>query len=132
MKPKRTEAELNAAKTKLLVIMSQHVGAAKVIGMGELYEAVFEQPYGHRINGTRDLRKLVTDLRHDGVPICSVTSHSSPGYYLAAAGSELDDYTSRDKRRALKILAKVAKIRDLSMPELLGQMALELAPRVQG
>jgi hypothetical protein len=129
MKEKRTAAELERLKTRTLVILSRHAGACKIIGMGELYEEVFEQTYRHRINDTRQLRIMITGLRRDGVPIVSVPSRNGGGYYLAAAGSELEDYLSKQKRRALGILACVARIKNKSLPELLGQMALNLQPR---
>ena len=78
---KMTEQEKQFRKTRILMIMSGHVGQGKRIGMGELYERVFEETYDHRINDTRNLRKLITELRRDGVAICSVAAKSGGGYY---------------------------------------------------
>jgi hypothetical protein len=44
---------------------------------------------------------------------------------LAASGSELEAYLDRQRRRALKILAKEARIRRMELPALLGQLALD-------
>ena len=123
---KMTEQEIQFRKTRILMIMSGHVGQGRKIGMGELYEQVFEETYDHRINDTRRLRKLITELRRDGVAICSVAARSGGGYWLASAGSELAGYCASLRNRALKILGMEARIRKISMSEMMGQMALEL------
>lgn len=122
-KQKMTEDE---AALRLMEILSRHVGEEKAIDMGELYERVYEEPYSHKINHTRTLRKLVTKLRHKGVPIGSVSKRNAGGYYLVRAGSELDAYCSRLRRRALNALVMEAKLRRMAMPELLGQIQLNL------
>jgi len=113
-------------RARLLTELSRHVGEINAIGMAELFETVFGESWRNRINDTRKLRSLVTLLRREGVPICSVSSRSGGGYYLAAAGSELRGYTERDKRRALGILYRVSLIEKISLPELLGQMRLRM------
>jgi len=123
---KMTEQEIQMRKTRILMIMSGHVGQGKRIGMGELYERVFEETYDHRINDTRRLRKLITELRRDGVAICSVASKNGGGYWLASAGSELEIYCKNLRTRAIKILGMESKIRKITMSEMMGQMALEL------
>ncbi|MCD4761032.1 hypothetical protein K8R42_03995 [bacterium] len=123
---KMTEQEIQMRKTRILMIMSGHVGQGKRIGMGELYERVFEETYDHRINDTRRLRKLITELRRDGVAICSVASKNGGGYWLASAGSELETYCKNLRIRAIKILGMESRIRKISMSEMMGQMALEL------
>ena len=112
------------AKGTVLKILSRHVGANRKIGMGELYYAVFGEAWSNRINDTRALRKLITELRNEGVPICSVADSTGGGYYLASAGSELSSYCERLRTQALRKLAMEAKIRRITLPELLGQMTL--------
>jgi len=120
----KKERELLRAerKAKLLAILANHVGRQNAIGMGELYQAVFGKPWGNRINDTSDLRELIRKLRRDGTPICS----SQEGYYLASGGSELEEFCEHFRQRALKSLAVVARIRKIELPELLGQLKLEL------
>jgi hypothetical protein len=125
-KKKLTEQEKQFRKTRILMIMSGHVGQGKSIGMGELYEQVFDETYEHRINDTRNLRKLITELRRDGVAICSVAAPSGGGYWLASAGSELETYCKNLRIRAIKILGLESRIRKMTLPELAGQLALEL------
>ena len=85
-----------------------------------------EKSWHNRINDTRRLRTLITKMRREGVAICSVSTQNGGGYYMAAAGSELKNYTRRDKYRALRILARVAQIQKVSLPDLLGQMKLDM------
>lgn len=113
-------------ENRLLKILARHVGRARAVGMGELFQQVFDLPVAHRINDTRRLRELVTKLRLEGTAICSVVSQSGGGYYLASAGSELDDYCSRLRKKALKELAQEALLRRLTLPELVGQISLNL------
>ncbi|PKN35624.1 MAG: hypothetical protein CVU61_02040 [Deltaproteobacteria bacterium HGW-Deltaproteobacteria-19] len=121
-----TENIINSSdnRMRLLGKLTEHIGAHNAVGMAELYEAVFGRPWNHKINDTRDLRHLVTILREEGVPICSVSSQSGGGYYLAAAGSELTDYLRRGERRALSILSRNARIKKISLPNYLGQIKL--------
>ncbi len=113
-------------RARLLTELSRHVGEINAIGMAELFEAVFGENWRNRINDTRKIRLLVTKLRREGVPICSVSSRSGGGYYLAAAGSELKGYTERLKRRALRGLYIASLIERISLPEMLGQMRIRM------
>ena len=114
---------------KLLVELTHHVGRQKAIGMGELYEKVFGETWQNRINDTRRLRIIITELRQQGVAICSASSPTGGGYYQASAGSELKDYLSRLRRKALKALSLEAKMRKMTLAELLGQIELNLRGR---
>lgn len=113
-------------KGAVLRILSRHVGVNRKIGMGELYFAVFGESWSNRINDTRALRKVITELRHEGVPICSVADSTGGGYYLASAGSELSNYCERLRTQAIKKLAMEAKIRRITLHELLGQMTMNI------
>ena len=109
---------------RLLAELTSHIGEMNAIGMPALYQAVFNRPWSDRINDTRHIRKLVTTMREEGVPICSSASNGG-GYYLAAAGSELEAYLRRDKFRALRILKRDAAILKISLPNYLGQLKME-------
>jgi len=113
-------------KAVLLRELTQHVGAHRRIGMGELYQRVFGRPWSHRINDTRDLRTLITELRYEGVPIVSVSDRHGGGYYLASAGSETEEYCARLRVQALKKLKMEARIRRIALPRLVGQIAMNL------
>lgn len=111
-------------RAKLLSILTMHIGETNAISMGELYERVFEEKWRNKVNDTRKIRSLINKLRSEGIAVCSTTNQNNGGYYLAAAGSEVNDYLRRLERRALRILWRISKIKKISLPELLGQMRL--------
>jgi hypothetical protein len=126
MVKRMSDQEKQSYITKLMKIMTGHVGKSNRIGMGELYEQVFGESYQHRINDTRRIRKLIEELRQDGVGICSIVSKEGGGYFISSGGSEMNDYCKKLRSRALKLLAKEAKLRKMTMPELVGQVQLAL------
>jgi hypothetical protein len=123
---KMSDEQKRFLKGRLLEILIGHVGKSQIIGMGELYESVFGEPWNHRINDTRRLRKLIEELRRDGKQICSDPARVGGGYYIASTTSELADYCGKLRHRALKILSVEARIRKVSLPELVGQLRLDL------
>ena len=122
---KMTKAQLDAARLKLYGVMLQHVGPEKRIGMGELFQEVFGRPWRHRINDTKVLRRLITEMRRDGQPVMSDTSTTNGGYWIAASSSEINAWCDHSKRRALSILSRISRIKRVSLPEYLGQMQIE-------
>jgi len=122
----KKENDMEQYKARILAKLTGHIGEFNAIGMAELYEAVFGGTWSNRINDTRQLRTLVTELRDEGIAICSVSSQDGGGYYLAAAGSELADYIRRDERRALRILKRLATIKKTSLPNYLGQIKINM------
>ncbi|MEM5789268.1 MAG: hypothetical protein AAGU11_18295 [Syntrophobacteraceae bacterium] len=112
---------------RLIKVLGHHPGKNRAIGAGSLYEAVFGKPWRDKIRDTRKLRELVTKLRNEGYPICSSSDSEGGGYYLASAGSELADHCRRIHARAMKLLVMEAKLRKLSLPELMGQISTALA-----
>lgn len=122
MTAKLTKEEIEAARMRLYGIMIKHNGPEKKIGMGELYKQVFGRPWQNRINDTRPLRTLITDMRKEGMPVLS----NQNGYWLAASSTELNDYCDRRSRRAIKELSRISRMKKVSLPEYLGQLQLEL------
>ena len=118
----KSQVSNEEAISKVLMILSRHVGQERSIDMGELYSRVFGESYTHKINHTRRLRTIITALRQKGIPIGSTAAKNGGGYYLVRAGSELDEYCGRLRRAALNKLALESKLRKLSLPELLGEM----------
>ena len=125
--PKKTDTvDTPERRSRILAVLASHVGETRAVGMAALYEAAFDEPWSNKINDTRALRKIITDMRGEGIPICSVASQNGGGYYLASAGSELANYLRRSERRALLILQRNAKIKKISLPDYLGQMKLHM------
>ncbi|MEW5726036.1 MAG: hypothetical protein AB1896_23205, partial [Thermodesulfobacteriota bacterium] len=103
-----------ALKAAVLSELTLHVGRARAVGMGELYERAFGRRYSHRINDTRDLRTIIERLRTEGRPI----AYADSGYYICQTAGELDEFVRRYTAKALKILAKAAKIKRVSLTDL--------------
>ena len=120
-----TAEEREVIRGRVLMAMTNHIGAANCIGMGELYEKCFGKAWTHRINDTRKLRQIITEIRRDGGKICSAVSHTGGGYYIPSVGSELSDYCRRIRARALRALRMEANLRKIALPELLGQLQTE-------
>lgn len=121
-------SEMITYKMRALDVLTRHMGKEKAIGAAELYEKVFPDapPWKDKITSTRPLRRVIEALREGGTPICSTRSREDGGYYLPATASELDDYLRRERVRALKILSRIAKTKQTTLPELLGQMQIDM------
>jgi hypothetical protein len=125
---KKDSLSFDESKLRLLEALLDHQGKEHAVGMDVLYTQVFNEPVAHKINDTKKIRKLVTAVRNQGRAIASVCSRNGGGYYLPRAGSELEDYLSSMLHRpALKKLAMEAKIRKVSLPELIGQMSINFS-----
>jgi len=120
-------------RAAVIEILTRHVGREKAIGMGELYERVWGKPWKHRINDTRDLRYLITDMRYRGVLIAEVRGKTGAGYYLARSEHEIRTFLDKRTAEGLKKLKMVAAMRGKSLPEFMGQLALSFtAERAEG
>ena len=105
----------------------KHIGGEKAIDMGELFSLVLGKDHtGTKINGTRQVRRIITELRKEGIPICSSTLKNGGGYFLPAVASELEDFLKPYKKIALQKLYIISKIKNIGLKELLGQMEMEL------
>jgi len=120
----------NSYKEKLLYVLTKHIGKTRSISMAELYRELFGEVPKNKVNQARIIRELVTELRKEGVPICSDSDREGGGYYLAAAGGELENYCMRLRIRALKVLQMEANLRKKTLPELLGQITLAMGSRI--
>lgn len=112
-------------KNKLLVELMKATGKNKAISMAELYRRVFGRDVSDTIQDTRGLRKLITELRKEGVPIASTTDQNRGGYYTPV-GSELDEYCKAIRKRALQLLQIEARIKGKNLPEVIKDIQLSL------
>jgi hypothetical protein len=122
----------NEHQLRLLKILGHHPGKNRAIGAGALFEAVYGIESKDKIRDTRKLRELITAMRNEGYPICSTSDGEGGGYYLASAGSELDDHCSRIHARAMRLLVMEARLRKVSLPGLVGQISMALAREQPG
>jgi biotin operon repressor len=69
----------------------------------------------------RDVRAAVSALREDGIAVCA---HPSAGYWIAGSPQELDECFEFLRSRAMHSLRVLARMKNVAMPVLLGQLAL--------
>lgn len=69
----------------------------------------------------RQVRELVTSLRMNGVAVCGTPRN---GYYIAANEAEAEETLQFMTNRALHSLTLVSRMRNIAMPDLLGQIHL--------
>ena len=111
-------------KNKLLNILSSHARKNRAIPMRDLYHQLFGEWPEDKINATRPLRHLITELRNDGIPICHSSDAIGGGYYLASGGRDLADHCDRIHARAMKLLVMEARLRKGGVPGLMGQISM--------
>jgi len=109
--------------------LTRHVGEEKAIDMGELYCRVYGKEWRNKINDTRKLREIITELRYEGCLIGEVRRRDRGGYYLARSVSELNEFFERRTHEALKKLRMISSMKKIGLPEMLGQMTLNLAEK---
>jgi len=128
----KKDLDRQVAKSDLLMELTRHIGRGRAISMPNLAQIVFKKPINDQYNQfeARLLRRLITELRRgyadvQPVPIASVCCSIAGGYYIAT-GNELEDYIKKLEKAALKKLHLAASLRRRTLPELLGQLALQL------
>jgi hypothetical protein len=107
----------------VVMVLAKHVGAEQGISAERLVMEITDSSTPSP-GGERKLRELIAELRRDGVRICG---HPSTGYYLAATPDELNQTCSFLRSRALSSLQQEARLRNIALPELIGQLNLQVA-----
>jgi predicted esterase YcpF (UPF0227 family) len=92
-----------------------HQGRASGIPCRELAVKVGATP--------REVRQAVTELREAGIAVCG---HPLTGYYLAETAEDLEHTCRFLRARALHSLRLESALRKQPMPDLLGQVRMEL------
>lgn len=106
---------MNSAE--LLNVLASHRGQSNGIHMDRL-AAQTSHP-------ARYLRKLISDLRMEGVAICG---KPETGYFMAATAEELDQFCIQYlEQRALHSLKVSSRLRNIPLPVLAGQLLLNQA-----
>jgi hypothetical protein len=106
---------------ELLTILSRHIGQRRGVTC-DLLRSEIHLRLGQRVNA-RDLRKLIEMLRDDGHHVCGTPK---TGYFLAESSEELDSTIRFLMKRAMSSLKKVAAMKRVSIPDLFGQLRLQL------
>lgn len=103
-------------RTQLLNALSAHQGRANGIGAEQLAAQLGVS--------ARQLRKLVSACREDGIAICG---HPSNGYFMATTPEELRQTCAFLEHRAMHSLRKLSRMKNVSLPALMGQLMLNQA-----
>lgn len=112
----RDAYERQLASHVLQYLEGNHCGAgygASVIALAERLEMT-----------QREVRAAVERLRRDGVPICATPG---TGYYYATDAEEVERCAAFLYARAMTSLQQVSRLRRVALPELLGQLSLDLS-----
>jgi biotin operon repressor len=102
-----------ANKDQLLSLLAHHQGEAQGITSEGIATALD--------TNKREVRKLVTELRLSGVAVCG---HPADGYYVAATPEELERTCQFLRSRAMRSLTLESMLRNVPLPDLLGQLHL--------
>lgn len=101
------------AKGDVLTVLMPHIGKRAGVAVKALADQLHTSP--------RQIRKLVTELRNDGVAVCG---HPKTGYFIAANAGELEDTCKFLRSRAMHSLTLESNLRRVPLPDLLGQLKL--------
>lgn len=104
----------------VIAVLSRHIGQAN----GRKVEQLVTEITGELLPSEaaeRRVRRLVSELREEGFAICA---HPRTGYFIAATPDELEDCCRFLRSRALHSLTLESKLRNIPLPELLGQLRL--------
>lgn len=105
----------------VLKVLQQHIGRSKGVRCDVLVAEI--TGVDSDLASERQLRKLVTELRLDGYHICA---HPGTGYYIAQTEDELNITCEFLYDRALASLKQVSRMKNVSLPDLRGQLRLPL------
>ncbi len=108
-----TEHERDPVADQVLAALTAHVGRAQGITAANLARVVD--------TSERRLRTCISQLREDGVAVCG---HPKSGYFIAATAEELEESCQFLRSRALHSLALEARLRKITLPDLIGQLHL--------
>jgi hypothetical protein len=108
----------------VLDFLADHPGAANGLTGRAVVQSIcgFATQHGERL-----LRTIVVALRKAGHPVCA---HPKHGYFLAATDAELDASCEFLYDRAMTSLLQLSAMRRVALPDLRGQLALPLLPKV--
>lgn len=97
----------------LLHVMSRHIGSANGVQV---------QTLARELDVTeRQVRELVSALRLEGYHVCGFPG---TGYFIAANRAEMEATLNFLENRAMHSLTLVSRMRNIAIPDLVGQLHL--------
>lgn len=106
--------------TVLLNALARHQGQANGVPAAQLAREIGLTDAA----GLRRLRHLVSELREQGHAICA---QPKTGYFVPVTPEELQQSCAWLEHRAMHSLVLLSKMRNVALPELLGQLKLNQA-----
>lgn len=103
----------------VLAALSRHIGEDKGVSAGALVTEITGELA--LTDQTRRLRKTIHELRMQGYHVCG---HPSCGYFMARTEAELNRTCLFLHHRAISSLAQAAAMKNVSLPDLKGQLHL--------
>lgn len=104
----------------LLAELQHHVGQANGVHADELVRRITGQLVNTDMH-TRRVRFLIKELRKQGSHICGTPTD---GYFMAATPEELQRTVAFLEERAMTTLMQLSHMKNIALPELLGQLRL--------
>jgi biotin operon repressor len=101
-------------QTQLLNHLARHQGVANGIAADRLAALLGVPP--------RQLRKLISEAREDGIAICG---KPSSGYFMPTTPQELQQTCDFLEHRAMHSLRKLSRMKRVALPVLMGQLLLK-------
>lgn len=133
MPRKKDAISFDEAKARCLEALIDHIGEENPIGADVLYEKVYGVKVTHKENHTKKLRNLVTELQLQGKRIGSNCSSNNGGYFIFRSASEFNEFGERTYLRpALKKMKKLATMKGITLPALMGQMVINFGESEDG
>lgn len=108
------------SRSFVLDALRKHIGKSRGVTAEQLVREL-KARLGVQSICTRELRKYIEELRLEGQHICA---HPQTGYFIAATAEELDECCEFLHSRAMCSLTQVARMRNVSVPDLRGQLRL--------
>jgi hypothetical protein len=105
---------------QVLTELSHHIGKDNGIHVRDLVARITGQQTAHEPMERR-VRQIVTELRMEGHHVCA---HPARGYFMASSPEELNETCEFLYDRAMTSLSQVSRMKQISMPDLRGQLHL--------
>ncbi|WP_310614056.1 hypothetical protein [Limnohabitans sp.] len=107
--------------SQVLTELSHHIGRDNGIHVQDLVRRITCES---KVNAPleRRVRQLVAELRMEGHHICA---HPARGYFMAATAEELADTCEFLYERAMTSLTQISRMKQISLPDLRGQLHLK-------
>ena len=104
----------SATRNDALAVLTHHMGKHNGIRADQLAKLLSVPE--------RRLRNVISALRSEGIAVCG---HPSTGYYIAETAAELEDTCQFLRSRAMHSLVIESRLRQIPLPDLLGQLHLK-------